>query len=232
VLKQKIAIFILITLSCANLAQASFSTSYELNEESLSYGSNVEFLESASYMMDLGDMAWVDRNSDSLNYALIDGNSMFFDTTVTPPTPPTPPPTGGGGGSSIAGGKAPHYDSDSPIVVSSESAEDRDLNKLPVDQLPVEDQLHEAPEEKPIHIAYVPDIPVPAVDKIEAEELHEAETEPSLSTPNIVNNYYINTADDDSFCGCFHWDFLIIIIILCLTLISITILSIWGKHKK
>lgn len=213
-------------LSCANLAQASFSTSYEVNEESLSYGSNAEFLQSSSYMMDLGDLSWVDRTSESSSYRLIDGNSMLDVDSVTPPTPPPPSGGGGGGGTSpVAGGKDPVYDQDSPVIVASDQMTERELNDLP------DQELHGAPEEKPIQLAYVPDIVIPAPEFIEEEKCEDVIAPPS-GTSNIINNYYINKADGDSDCGCFRWDFVLIFIILCITLILITGLTIWGKQKK
>lgn len=243
-LRQKFIILTLIILSCTNFVQASFSTTYELNEESLSYGSNAEFLESTSYMIDLGDMGWVDRNLESASYNVIDGNSMFFDTAITPPTPPTPPPTGGAGGpSSIAGGVVPHYDSDSPVVTSPDQIEDRDLNEFLDDQLyeaaeVVEDaSQQEEKQEQPVQLAYVPAIQLPEpelIAEITEKEVGGEIMEPPLKTTTIVNKYYIVKGEPavDSGCGCFRWDFLIIIIILSITLILVTLFSNCKKRKK
>ncbi len=97
-LKQKLILLAFILAICTSHVLASTSTSFQINDESLDFASNAGFLESATYAMDLGGITWIDRNSESGSYILIDGNSILEE--VDPVIPPLPPSSGGGGGGS------------------------------------------------------------------------------------------------------------------------------------
>lgn len=144
-IKQKLILLVFISTVCLNNAFASESSSFQINDESLDFGYNAGFLESATYAMDLGGIPWVDRNSESGSYLLIDGNSIIEGTPVVPPPPPPPPgggSTGGGGGYPL---QIPEYDYDEPVILQANILEERPLQQLP--NLP-EEELHETAPEK------------------------------------------------------------------------------------
>ncbi|MBD3156340.1 hypothetical protein GF369_00780 [Candidatus Peregrinibacteria bacterium] len=106
-----------------------------MNDESLDFAHNTDYLESGSYTMDLSGVFWTDRPSESASFKVIDSNSDI--DTTSPPPPPPPPPSGGGG--PIAGGRPDKDPGETDVAI--------------IDQLPQEDDredlsLHESAEEK------------------------------------------------------------------------------------
>jgi len=158
--KQKIVsvIFVLIVLLCANLALASESTSFQTNDENLSFGHNEGYMESTTFALDLSGITWTERFAESTSYTVIDANS---DIDLAPPV--TPPSPGGGGGSGPGGGTAPVIgDNDIPYIASIPTQDELELNQ-PLEE--EEEVLEE--EEEEMQIVEPQEILHPSAEEIE-----------------------------------------------------------------
>ena len=188
-LKQKIILLVFILVICASHVLASESSSFQINDESLNFGYNAGFLESTTYAMDLGGITWVDRNSESGSYKLIDGNSIIDGDPFVPPTPPpSGGSTGGGGGSAL---QIPDYEDDSPIIAQADIPEERPLKELPEEE---EEELHEAPEEP--EVSEEVDFPEePEVPEVIEEPLPVVEEEPTFIFTEEEGFLYYETED-------------------------------------
>lgn len=182
-LKQKLILLAFILALCTSHVLASTSTSFQINDESLDFATNAGFLESTTYAMDLGGITWVDRNSESGSYILIDGNSIIEEDPVIPPTPP-PPPSGGGGG---GGGSALILpdDDEEPIIDEIEIVEEVE-------------EVHEAAPSEEIAEEEIEEEPIPYVEPLEeliAEEEPTLEQEPTFIFTEEEGFLYYETTD-------------------------------------
>lgn len=152
---------------CASHVFASTSTSFQINDESLDFASNAGFLESATYAMDLGGITWIDRNSESGSYILVDGNSILEEED--PIIPPLPPPSGGS--SSVGGGGGGTalilFDEEDPIIEE-------------------EIIVHEAAPEEEIIEEIIPDIELAEPEEPEVEIVTVTPTTTKEDTEDII----------------------------------------------
>lgn len=148
-------IFCLWILVASNSVYASsYSSNFSVNDESLDFAHNSDYLESSSYTMDLSGVFWTDRSSQSDSFTVIDSNSDLV--AVTPPPPPPPP---GGGGGSVAGGRPDYEDGETDVAI---------IDSLPEEQQPPDLDLHEsAEEEQPEEKPFVPIISEPLATPVQ-----------------------------------------------------------------
>ncbi len=129
--------FVITIILNKNIVIASSSTSFQTNDENLSFGHNEGYMESSSFDLDLSSITWTERYSESSTFTLIDANSDL-DTSLTPPAPPDGG-TGGGG----AGGGPPMVYMDIPKIESVSSKEERDLNKTEPEEITEPEKVKE-----------------------------------------------------------------------------------------
>ncbi len=145
--KQKIVSFLVIFILSAGFAYASASSTYQVDDENLNFGTNEGYMESLSYSLDLSSISWTERYSKSGSYTLVDANSDL-DLTLTPPTPP---PTGGGvSNTGSGGGGGPLAYSDIPIISTIPAEESREL--ISSEEQAAEEPVQISEQQEPIEI--------------------------------------------------------------------------------
>ncbi len=133
--------FVITILLNKSIVIASSSTSFQTNDENLSFGHNEGYMESSSFDLDLSSVTWTERYGESSSFTLIDANSDL-DTSVTPPTPPDGDDDGGGGGGQ------PIVYMDIPKIESVSTEDERDLNKPEPEEITEPEEVKETERQK------------------------------------------------------------------------------------
>jgi sugar-specific transcriptional regulator TrmB len=192
--KQKLitGIFVITILLNKSIVLASSSTSFQTNDENLSFGHNEGYMESSSYALDLSSVTWTERYGESSTFTLIDANSDL-DPSVTPPTPPDGGDDGGGGS---GGSTPPLVYMDIPKIETVATEDERDLNKAETEE--TEEQQKQ--EEIVIDEQEKPDFLRPSPVEIkEIEEITEKDEKIFIFTEKEPILYYKSQRDYDNY---------------------------------
>lgn len=152
-LKIKTILCLWLLISHGSVYASSFSSNYSLNDESLNFAHNTDYLESGSYAMDLSGVFWTDRPSESASFKIIDANSNIDDTSPPPP----PPPDDGG---PIAGGRPDKDPGETDVAI---------IDQIPKEETKDDISLHESAEEIPSK----PQIYEPVAKPVQVELFHD-----------------------------------------------------------
>ncbi len=192
-LKIKTILCLWLLVGHSNVYASSFSSNYSVNDESLNFAHNTDYLESGSYTMDLSGVFWTDRPSESASFKVIDANSDI--DTTSPPLPPPPPPSGGGG--PVAGGRPDKDPGETDVAI--------------IDQLPQEDDredlsLHGSAEEMPSEpqVSTPHIIPKPVAKPVQVGLVYDDfdGCSAQFEMKYMNTNPYRNDTDDDTVDDC------------------------------
>lgn len=146
--KQIYVVFVTILIAANVCVQtsfaSSFSISYSLNDESLSFSNSSDTLQSSSYSMDMSNVYWTDRTAQVASYSVADSNSGLDINSG-----PTPPSASSGNSGQVAGGreKPEQGELDSADLVALEDSTQvetpGDLELHPSSETPYKDLFEE-----------------------------------------------------------------------------------------